>query len=74
VGNPVPTSNEQKKPKEKDMKRKAVVTETVTYHIEFEVPDGADDDLIEELAHTEWGTNPDRDPDDYDCFVEVKGE
>jgi hypothetical protein len=53
------------------MKRKAIVTETVTYHIEFDVPEGADDDEIENLAHTEWGTNPDRDPDDYECDIEV---
>jgi hypothetical protein len=51
--------------------RKAIVTETVTYVISFEVPDGADDDEIEELAHTEWGTNPDRDPDDYECDISV---
>ncbi len=56
------------------MKRRARVTETVTYHIEFDVPDDADDDLIEELAHAEWGTNPDRDPDDYECDIEVKEE
>ncbi len=53
------------------MKRKAIVTETVTYHIEFDVPEGADDDQIEELAHDEWGTNPDRDPDNYECDIEV---
>jgi len=55
------------------MKRKAIVTETITYHIEFDVPEGADDDEVENLAHEEWGTNPDRDPDDYDCYVEVIG-
>jgi len=53
------------------MKRKAIVTETVTYYIEFDVPEGADDDQIEELAHDEWGTNPDRDPDNYECDIEV---
>jgi hypothetical protein len=54
------------------MKRRAVVTETVTYFIEFEVPEGADEDQIEELAHAEWGTNPDRDPDEYECDIEVQ--
>jgi hypothetical protein len=54
--------------------RKAIVTETVTYVISFEVPDGADDDEIEELAHTEWGTNPDRDPDNYECDISVAEE
>ena len=54
------------------MKRKAIVTETVTYHIEFDVPEGADDDAVEELAYTEWGNNPDRDPSNYECDIEVK--
>jgi hypothetical protein len=53
------------------MKRTAIVTETVTYKITFDAPDEADDDQIEELAHTEWGTNPDRDPDNYECDIEV---
>ena len=53
------------------MKRTATVTETVTYKIEFEVPEGVDEDQVEELAHTEWGIAPDRDPDNYECDIEV---
>jgi hypothetical protein len=53
------------------MKCKAIVTETVTYHIEFEAPEDANDDLLDELAREEWGTNPDRDPDNYECDIEV---
>ena len=56
------------------MKRKAVVTETVTYYIEFDVPEGADDETIEDAARTEWGCNPDRHPDDYECDIEVREE
>jgi hypothetical protein len=54
------------------MKRKATVTETVTYHIEFDVPDDADNDLVEELAHDEWESCNWRKPDDYECDIEVK--
>ncbi len=54
------------------MKRTATVTETMTYKITFEVPDGANEEAIEDAAHEEWGTNPDRDPDNYECDIEVE--
>lgn len=54
------------------MKRKAVVTETVTYFIEFEVPEGADETQVEDAAHEEWGANPARKPSDYECSIEVE--
>lgn len=56
------------------MKRKAVVTETVTYYIEFDVPEGADDETIEDAAREEWVAHPGRDPDDYECDIEVREE
>lgn len=55
------------------MKRKALVTETVTYYIEFEVPEGANETEVEDAAHKEWGANPARKPDDYECSIEVEG-
>lgn len=54
------------------MKKKVCVTETQTYYFEIEVPDDADDQTIEESAHAEWGTNPSRRPDDYECDIEVQ--
>jgi hypothetical protein len=54
------------------MKRYAVITETVVYRVEFDAPEGADDDLLEELARDEWELNPGRKPVDYlaECEVE----
>jgi hypothetical protein len=52
------------------MKRYAIITETATYRVEFDAPEGADDDLLEELAHDEWESNPGRKPVDY--FVEIE--
>ena len=52
--------------------RRARVTETQTYFIEFEVPEGADDEQIEFLSHEEWGANPGRKPDDYECVIELE--
>ena len=54
------------------MKRYATITETVTYRIEFEAPEGADEDQLEQLARDEWELNPGRKPVDYcaDCQVE----
>jgi hypothetical protein len=54
------------------MKRKAIVTETVTYHIEFEAPEDADDDMLDELALEEWELNPGRKPIDYSTECEVE--
>ena len=54
------------------MKRKAVVTESVTYFIEFDVPEGADEDTIEDAAREAWAANPGRDPDDYECDIDVE--
>lgn len=54
------------------MKKKAIVTETVTYVIEFEVPDWADEDEIEDLAEEEWASNSGRKPNNYECEIEVK--
>lgn len=53
------------------MKRKAIVTETVTYEIEFDVAADADDDTVEEAARDEWGSNSARDPDNYECDIEI---
>ena len=54
------------------MKRRAAVTETVTYFIEFEVPEGADETQVEDAAHEEWESNPARKPSDYECSIEVE--
>lgn len=51
------------------MKRTATIT--VTYDIEFEVPDGASDDYVESAAWAEWERNPSRKPSDYECSVDV---
>ncbi len=56
------------------MKRTVVVTETSTYFIEFEAPEGATEDEIEDAAREEWETNSWRKPDDYECSIEVQGE
>lgn len=56
------------------MKRTATVIETVTYTITFYVPDGADETAIEDAAHEEWGINPSRKPDDYECSIEINGD
>lgn len=55
------------------MKRYAIITETATYRVEFDAPEGADDDLLEELARDEWELNPGRKPVDYlaECEVEA---
>ena len=53
--------------------RYAYVTETVTYHIEFEAPEGADDDTLEDLARAEWLCNPGRNPMDYMTDFEIPG-
>lgn len=53
------------------MKRAATITETTTYDIEFEVPDGASDDDVESAAWAEWERNPSRKPSDYECSVDV---
>ena len=53
------------------MKRRAIVTETVTYFIEFEVPEGADETQVEDAAYEEWEANPARKPSDYECSIEV---
>ena len=53
------------------MKRTAIITETSTYRIEFEAPEDADDDMLDELARDEWGLNPGRKPVDYMAEFEV---
>jgi hypothetical protein len=53
------------------MKVKATVTETSTYIIWVDVHDDATDDQIDTAAQEEWGANPGRKPDDYDCDIEV---
>ena len=52
------------------MKKRATVIETMTYVIEFDVPDGATEEEIENAARKEWASNPGRDPDDYECSIE----
>ena len=54
------------------MKRIAIITETSTYRIEFEAPEDADDDMLDELARDEWELNVCRDPDDYSAECEVE--
>ena len=51
--------------------RYATITETATYRIEFEAPEGADDDTLEQLARDEWELNPGRKPVDYMAECEV---
>ena len=54
------------------MKHKATVTETMTYYIEFDVPEGADGySALEDAAREAWAANPARKPDDYECDIEV---
>ncbi len=53
------------------MKRIAIITETVTYRIEFDAPEGADDDMLDELASDEWERYPGRKPVDYSTECEV---
>ena len=54
------------------MKRYATVTETVIYRVEFDAPEGADDDTLDELAQDKWGLNPARKPVDYLVEFEVE--
>lgn len=60
---------------EPQMKRRyATVTETTTYRIEFDAPEHADMDELDELARVEWESNSGRDPNDYECEIEVEKE
>lgn len=49
----------------------AIVTETATYVIDFEVSTTWDADEIEQAARDEWDANPARKPDDYLCEIDV---
>lgn len=53
------------------MKRTATITETMTYRIEFEAPEDANDDMLDELARDEWELNLGRKPVDYTAECEV---
>lgn len=54
------------------MIRYAIITETMTYKVEFEAPEDASDDLLDELARDEFGLNPGRKPGDYTVECEVE--
>lgn len=54
------------------MKRTAFITETATYRVEFDAPDDANDDLLDELARDEYALNAWRRPIDLTTECEVE--
>ena len=55
--------------------RRAVFTEKSAYYIDFEVPEGATEEEIEDAAREEWALCPrSAPPDDYEFNLEVLGE
>ena len=52
---------------------RAVATETITYIIDFHVPEGATEEQIEDAAREEWGMSPRNATDDYEFRLEVQG-
>lgn len=67
------TKEENAENTEPQMKRRyATVTETITYRIEFDAPEHADMDELDELARAEWESNSGRDSSDYECEIEVE--
>jgi len=67
------TKEEREENTEPQMKRRfATVTETTTYRIEFDAPEHADMDELDELARAEWEADPGRDSNDYECEIDVE--